>query len=458
VVDATTVEDGDRTTDEHPDASNAWSHIGRSVAQDVPDASCDASIPAVASPAVWAVSESGPALSDVRPQVGSPWTHVDRARLIYRVDPDVIRSVFGLSGTFSASPPSAARIRPPAWSRVLRLKRRELADGDQFEARKRLELNAESLSTRVAPSFSEFCKHQYKPYAETNLKASTWRKVRIYQLATLEAVFGTQKLTGISNEQIESYKRLRARAVRPSSVNNELRVLRTVLNYAAETGYPAARPKFKKLRQRGQARPQAWTAADLNRLFAEAREESPELLRLLVFLANTGCRKGEALACEWGWIDFDAEMIRIPSNEYWQPKNGKPREVPMSDACRAVLSGPKASERWVFPKASGERYVDFPKDAFWAARNRAKLTGGPRTLRQTFASHFLQAVPDMSLLARVLGHSSQRVTELYAHLLPDHLARARNAVNLGPTLQTVATTVATEAKIANSPKKSHKRH
>jgi hypothetical protein len=55
---------------------------------------------------------------------------------------------------------------------------------------------------------------------------------------------------------------------------------------------------------------------------------------------------------------------------------------------------------------------------------------------------------------QVLGHSHQRVTELYAHLLPGHLDRARNAVNLGPTLQTVAMSRET----ANSPKKIHTRH
>jgi hypothetical protein len=38
--------------------------------------------------------------------------------------------------------------------------------------------------------------------------------------------------------------------------------------------------------------------------------------------------------------------------------------------------------------------------------------------------------PDLYLLARILGHSYQRVTELYAHLLPDHLARAAKAVSL----------------------------
>jgi hypothetical protein len=50
------------------------------------------------------------------------------------------------------------------------------------------------------------------------------------------------------------------------------------------------------------------------------------------------------------------------------------------------------------------------------------------------------------------------VTELYAHLLPDHLARARNAVNLGPTLQTVATTVARGTETANFQRKTHTRH
>ena len=29
-------------------------------------------------------------------------------------------------------------------------------------------------------------------------------------------------------------------------------------------------------------------------------------------------RKGEALACEWSWLDFQRLMVRIPSNEAWQ--------------------------------------------------------------------------------------------------------------------------------------------
>ena len=34
---------------------------------------------------------------------------------------------------------------------------------------------------------------------------------------------------------------------------------------------------------------------------------------------------------------------------------------------------------------------------------------------------------DLLLTARVLGHSHERVTEIYAHLLPGHLDRAKDA-------------------------------
>jgi integrase len=332
------------------------------------------------------------------------------------------------------------------------------ADGDAFEARKRVELEAGTLTKRAAPTFYEFCERQYRPFAEANLKASTWGKVRTYQLATLVEFFGQKKLTEITTEDVESFKRVRARSVLPSSVNNELRVMGTVLRWAARTGFPVTLPELIKLPRRGQSRVRVWTLEDLGRLFDAARILSPGLMALLVYLANTGCRKGEAIAAEWDWMDFSAGMIRIPSNEYWQPKNGKPREVPMSDAVRALLAGPRRHERWVFPSRYGGRYADFPKDLYWSARRAAKLQGGPHTLRHTFASHFLQAVPDLFLLAQVLGHSSTRVTELYSHLLPGHLSRARNAVNVSPKLQTMAETMAAPEAKRVSPKKIAKRH
>ncbi len=65
-----------------------------------------------------------------------------------------------------------------------------------------------------------------------------------------------------------------------------------------------------------------------------------------------------------------------------------------------------------------------------------KITGGPHKCRHTYASFFLQNRPDLFALGRVLGHSSARVTELYSHLLPDHLADVRAAI---PTFEAAPT-------------------
>lgn len=330
-------------------------------------------------------------------------------------------------------------------------------DAESHEARMRLELDAGRLSRRVAPTFSDFCVQEYAPYAETNLKGSTWSKVRIYQVATLIDFFGPMRLNAITTAEVEAFKRKRLKDVRERAINNELRVLRAIRRWAEKSqGFPVAECEFKMLTPRGSPRVRVWTETELDRLFEEARKEQKPLLEMLIFLVNTGCRKGEALAAEWSWVDLAAGFIRIPSNEVWQPKNGKPREVPISDVCRTVLT--QGNSPWLFPSRHGGRYTDFPKDMFWAARDRAGLQGGPHTLRHTFASNFLQAVPDLFLLSKVLGHSHQRITELYAHLLPGHLERARNAVNIGPPLKTVATTVAETGKTRVLPAKVGKRH
>jgi integrase len=315
-------------------------------------------------------------------------------------------------------------------------------EAESFEARKRLELDAGQMSIRVSPSFADFCTEKYAPHAVKHLRGSTWGKVRVYQIATLSKFFGTMKLSEIAVEHVEEYKR--ARDVGPSSVNNELRVFQTVLNWARTLGHHVATFKVKKLTVRGQGRVRVWNVEQVGRLYDAARAVAPDLLPVLVFLVNTGCRKGEAIAAEWDWIDFAGGMIRIPSNDAWRPKNGMPREVPLSNAVRAALSGTRRHPQWVFPTRHGGRYAEFPKDVYGKVRAAARVVGGPHTARHTYASHFLQAVPDMFLLAQVLGHSHERITALYSHLLPDHLNRARNAVDIGPTLVSMATTMATK--------------
>lgn len=322
-------------------------------------------------------------------------------------------------------------------------------EADLFEAKKKLELRVqEPTERRVDARFSQLCE-EYAVHAERHLKKTTWRS-RTSQLASLIEFFGQKKVSELSAGLVDAYKRQRtADKLLNVSINNELRVMRAVLNWGKELGHDIPPLKWRRLPPQGAPRPKAFTSDEISLLLSKCRVHSPTMLPLLIFLVNTGCRKGEAIAAEWSWMDFEAGLIRIPSNEHWQPKNGKPREIPMADAVRAVLSGPRMHPRWVFPTQSGthvagseprswQRRLEFPRESWQRVMKAANLTGGPHQLRHTYASHFLQKVPEMKLLAAVLGHSTTRVTELYSHLLPGHLERARNAVNLSPETTAVA--------------------
>lgn len=329
--------------------------------------------------------------------------------------------------------------------KVVRGTRAEAADA---EARwKVLLLSSEDRSERRL-KFCDFCDREYIPHAKTHLKESTWRNVRAYQVTTLIRHLGGVFLDEFGLKIIETYKadRLNERLGRyvagPQAINNELRLLGTILGYARSLGHEVPALKWAKLPVRRHPRVRCWTEQEIQRIYEATSSIASDLLPMIVFLINTGCRKGEAIAAEWSWVDFESEMLRIPSNDVWQPKNGMPREIPLSDAVRAVLAD-RRHDKYLFPRSrGGGRYLSFPKDLWDEIRRAAGVIGGPHTTRHTFASHFLRRQPDLFLLSQILGHSHARVTELYSHLLPDHLARARNAVNLAPALRTVAATVA----------------
>lgn len=305
------------------------------------------------------------------------------------------------------------------------------AEAELFEAAKRIELRATDPRTagRIAPTLSDFCAGAYRTHAMRHLKRRTWTN-REYTLASLMGRLGSLKLSEIATAHIEDYKAARqAENIRASTINDELKILRTVLAYARELGLVVAQPMIKDLSTHGiRRRVTAWTHAEVSRLI---RNASRDIEPLIVFLLNTGCRKGEALALEWRHVDLDRRLIFIEPSEEWQPKDGEARQIPISDGLLPYLKRRRQSKRWVFPNERGERYAYWPQRAFDRARAAAGLKGGPHTCRHTFATHFLQGRPDMFLLARLLGHSTAYVTELYSHVLPDHLATARNVVSLG---------------------------
>lgn len=301
------------------------------------------------------------------------------------------------------------------------------------EARMRLALRASSPSPPMAaPSFSSFCVAEYEPHAEQHLGANTWHRTRVYVVASLSRFFGETRLSDFTTELVDEFKTDRLKSIKPGCVNNELKALATILRWAKEErGQRVADFKIRLLPGTGVKRVSFWTEPEVRKILAVAERVDPALYPVLLFLLNTGCRKGESIAAEWSWVDARARLLRIPVTEYWRPKSARPREVPIGDVLWAALRSMPRRTRWLFPTYLGDHFSRFPDERLRIVLKAAGLRGSPHWARHTYASHFLQTLPDLFLLAEILGHSHTRVTELYSHLLPEHLARARNAVNLG---------------------------
>ena len=326
-------------------------------------------------------------------------------------------------------------------------------EANAFEAKKKLERQAakaargdsDSNRPRVAPTFFELCAGSYRIHAEANLRKSTWR-IRQYQLAQLREVIGDKPIDRIGQADVDLYVATRKKAgVKSVKLNDDIKALTAVLNFAHSTiGFPLAPPAFKRQKVvRTKGRCKVYTEAEVQTLYAGLTRESPHLLGPTVAMINAGLRKGEALAMEWEWVDLERGMLFVQPNEFWQPKDGEPREIPIGRALRPWLEGPRQHPVYVFPtlatpkKPQGDRYTVWPQKQWDAARRAAGVKGSPHVCRHTFASHFLASEPDLWLLAKVLGHSHAAVTELYTHLLPGHLEKARDVVNIGVSLKSL---------------------
>lgn len=322
-------------------------------------------------------------------------------------------------------------------------------DARDFEARKRLELSVDRpVERRTVPAFSEFCVETYAPEARRVLGKQTWRN-RSYQVATLVEAFGEKKVSRISKADVEEFVAAQQRrGLGAVAINDLLKVFKTILNRAAAAKWLSELPEIKPLKvPKGRAKIRVWTEGQMRDLFKACEEEASFMIPVVVFLANTGCRKTEAIELRWDSVDFKRSTIWIEPNEEWTPKDNEAREVPMNSVLRPYLEILRA-HRNALPKEerpdhvftaprTGRRWAVWPQNTFDRVRKKAGLVGGPHTLRHTYASHFLAAGGDLFTLARILGHSHERTTELYSHLLPSALSKAGDRVSFGPAPETL---------------------
>lgn len=250
----------------------------------------------------------------------------------------------------------------------------------------------------------------------------------------LRAAFAGNRAVNISADRLSGYvrDRLGAKAA-PSTVRNELNVLRRAFRLARRAGRVTQVPEFPQLRV-SNTRTGFFEAED----FAALLTELPEALRGPVeFAYLTGWRiPSEVLRLRWAQVDFVGGVIRL---EVGTTKNGEGRVFPFGvlprlkalierqrDVTRAVERRRGEIVPWVFHR--GGRPIRSFHDAWRAACERAATdrAGGirqivraallgriPHDLRRTAVRNLVRAGVPERVAMQLTGHKTRSVFDRY---------------------------------------------
>lgn len=269
---------------------------------------------------------------------------------------------------------------------------------------------------------------QYITVIKTRLRSHAQLERHLKRIAKH---FENRQIQAIKRNDVAQYAELRqAQGVTPASINIELAAFSAAINYARKrweielanpvTGlfYPAKPGRLRYL-EKDEA------AQLLNRA---KKLRSPYLPDFIELALNTGARKNELLQLQFKSVDLKRRILTIEGHT---TKTGKRRYLPINRAAALVFDRRQAyreincpASPWVFAKRDGKR-IKYPENAFRIAVENAGITDfRVHDLRHTFASWLVSEGVELIKVRDLLGHSSIRMTERYAHLAPYRLHEA----------------------------------
>jgi integrase len=270
--------------------------------------------------------------------------------------------------------------------------------------------------------FKEFAKLYLETHSRVVKRPSTAKR-DAQTIRILERFFGSQRLKDITQFGIEQFRARRlADGVTPATVNRQYFVLSNMFRMAIEWGKlrtsPMARMKRLKVLKPGRDRiltPEEQSALLQAYTVGRRIHVRPIILLLLV----TGARLSEILTLRWS--DVGERDLTL-----YKTKNGRLRQLPLTDNLRAVFNGLPRHGEFVFPsfRTPGKPYRRI-LNGFRAALKDAGITDPMvclHSLRHTALSRMVAAGMDLRTVMDVSGHS--RLEELTRYTHPNEAAKA----------------------------------
>jgi len=239
---------------------------------------------------------------------------------------------------------------------------------------------------------------------------------------------GDKYIDSISTWDIEKYKSIRKQdGMKPSTVNRELNMLRSMFNRAVDWGQVEKNPldgvkKLKPLKAEDYERKPLYIPNDA--FMDILNGSSHNLSNFLIVAKNTGMRVSELINLEWLDIDFNLQLIKVKES-----KNYTQRYVPMNATVIIVLESFDKSGDKVFPYKS--------RDSVGSTWRKVKERLGLKQyrlhdLRHTFITDLVTSGVDIITIMEITGHKDIRMLKHYTHPTISHKIEAVKKIENAP--------------------------
>lgn len=235
--------------------------------------------------------------------------------------------------------------------------------------------------------------------------------------------------------------RIRVDGIGPKSANRTREILHRMFAYAIrkrqfvspDRRYP--NPAAAVERRREATPVITWLTQEQIDQQLQVLAPHPGLRAIVAVLIYAGLRREEALWLTVDDVDLPRRLLHVraktAAGEYWQPKTGRNRVVPISTALAEILSGhtPRRTGAWYFPSPRGLRWNpdNFSQD-LREINEAAGLKWTCLHFRHTFGSHLAQKGESLYKISTLMGNSPEICRRHYAALIP---ADMREEVEFG---------------------------
>ncbi len=220
-----------------------------------------------------------------------------------------------------------------------------------------------------------------------------------------------------------------------AQANQAMRVLRSLLNYAASVyedsdgrpiliENPVRRLSQARIWNRNRRRDSFIAPHELKAWFrAVGRLESDTIRDFLVVCLLTGLRRNEATGLRWEHLDLQGETLRLPGDA---TKNHEPLVLPLSDHLLALFKRRHGEYRlktpWVFPGADEKNKLSDPKRAVANVCENSGVKFMIHDLRRTFLTVGANLDISQEKLKKLVNHKDgNNVTAGYIKLTVEDL-------------------------------------